>query len=96
MDGKYPALFSLVKKLLLVSHGQARVESGFSTNKEIEVENLAEEGLQAQRRVCDGLNHYGGPLNFPINQKLMQKCQNARSVYRNGLEKAKVHEAETS
>ena len=36
----YVAFFDLSKILLLLSHGQASVEWGFSVNKEIEVENL--------------------------------------------------------
>ena len=33
-------LWELTKKLLLLSHGQASVERGFSINKEISVENM--------------------------------------------------------
>jgi len=45
----YAALFDIVKIFLVLSHGQASVEWGFSVNKEIEVENLHEHSLVAQR-----------------------------------------------
>ena len=35
--------------LLLLSHGQASVERGFSVNKEVMVQNLAEQSLISQR-----------------------------------------------
>ena len=38
----------LTRNLLLVSHGQASVEQGFSTKKEIAVENMAEQTLIVQ------------------------------------------------
>ena len=57
------ALFDIVKVLLVLSHGQASVERGFSVNKEIEVENLHEHSLVAQRIICDHLRAVGGVLN---------------------------------
>ena len=36
----YKSLFSDVKRILILSHGQATVERGFSVNKEAEVESL--------------------------------------------------------
>lgn len=44
MDGSYPDLWTFCKNLLLLSHWQAEVERGFSTNKEVETCNLTEEG----------------------------------------------------
>lgn len=41
-------LWELTKKLLLLSHGQASVERGFSINKEISVENMTEQTLISQ------------------------------------------------
>ena len=52
----YKSLFSVVKLILVLSHGQATVESGFSVNKELEVENFKEHTLVAQRIVCDHVN----------------------------------------
>ena len=58
----YKSLFSDVKVILILSHEQAAVERGFSVNKELEVENLKEHTLVAQRIVCDHVNSVGGVL----------------------------------
>ena len=42
-------LWKVGKLLLALSHGQATVERGFSSNKEVMVENLAQHSLVAQR-----------------------------------------------
>lgn len=41
----YTDLWNFCKKLLLLSHGQAEVERGFSINKEVETCNMSEETL---------------------------------------------------
>ena len=41
-------LWDLTRKLLLLSHGQASVERGFSVNKEISVENMTQLTFTAQ------------------------------------------------
>lgn len=43
--------WNMVKMLLVLSHGQASVESGFSINKELIVENQKEASLVAQRLI---------------------------------------------
>ena len=58
----YKSLFSDVKVILILSHEQAAVERAFSVNKELEVENLKEHTLVAQRIVCDHVNSVGGVL----------------------------------
>lgn len=56
----YQELFQVAQLLLVLSHGQALVERGFSVNKELEIENLANQSLVVQRLVCDYLNAVGG------------------------------------
>jgi hypothetical protein len=46
---EFPNLWSVIKLLLLLSHGQASVEKGRSVNKEVSVEHLAETSLIAQQ-----------------------------------------------
>lgn len=41
-NAKYASLWSLVKQILILSHGQATVERGFSINKETATDNLSE------------------------------------------------------
>ena len=57
-DENHVAFFDLLKILLLLSHGQASVERGFSVNKETEVENLLEHSLVVQT-TCRS-DHYLG------------------------------------
>ena len=45
--------------IMVLSHGQATVERGFSINKEVEVENLKQENIVAQRIVCDASHLQG-------------------------------------
>ena len=75
MSGEnYVALFDKVKILLVLSHGQASVERRFSVNKEIEVDNLHEHSLVAQRIICHHLRAVGGVLNVPITKKLLAEA----------------------
>ena len=48
-------MWSVIKKLLILSHGQASVERGFSYNKTIERENLPENSFTALRIVKDSI-----------------------------------------
>ena len=68
---QYSTFWSTVKNLLLLSHGQASVERGFSINKEIEVENLAEESVVAQRVMCETVMSLGGIHNVDISKSLL-------------------------
>ena len=52
-DKSYKDPWFVIKIVLIFSHGQASVESGFSINSSIIVENLHEESLVAQRLVYD-------------------------------------------
>ena len=45
----YPKAWSVCGLALLLSHGQASVERGFSVNKELVVENQSEQTLSAKR-----------------------------------------------
>jgi len=45
----YPKAWSVCELALLLSHGQASVERGFSVDKELVVENQSEQTLAARR-----------------------------------------------
>ena len=45
--------------VLILSHGNAAVESGFSVNKELLVENMEEDTIVAQRIVFDAIRVSG-------------------------------------
>ncbi len=78
------------------------MESGFSVNEDLLVENLTERSLVAQRMVYDTIKCAGGTLSININKEMMQKCRSAHSAYQEFLEKEKkknkdkVKEAEDS
>ena len=86
MGGSYPDLWTFCKNLLLLSHGQAEVERGFSTNKEVETCNLTEEGIIAQRLICDHVRVFGGVTKVPLTKEMISYCATARTRYRAYLE----------
>lgn len=74
------------QSLLLLSHGQAEVERGFSTNKEVETCNMAEDTVITQRLICDHVKVCGGVAEVPLTKELISYCASARSRYREHLE----------
>ncbi|CAL1262687.1 unnamed protein product [Larinioides sclopetarius] len=91
LEGKksYQKLWAVIKILLILSHGQAVVERGFSVNKNIEVENLKEESYVAKRLILDELNKCGGANNFQITKELRLCAKNARCKYIENINKQK-------
>lgn len=82
----YPELWTFCQSLLLLSHGQAEVERGFSTNKEVETCNMAEDTVITQRLICDHVKVCGGVAAVPLTKELISYCASARSRYREHLE----------
>ncbi len=59
---KYPTLAKLVKNVLIISHGNAQVERGFSINSNIITENrsgLSESSINGLRLVYDAVKYFG-------------------------------------
>ncbi|XP_035985123.1 uncharacterized protein LOC118558689 [Fundulus heteroclitus] len=77
----YPELWTFCRKLLLLSHGQATVERGFSVNKEVEADNMKEDTVVAQRMICDYVSVCGGVLKVPLTKELLAAAASARSQY---------------
>ena len=75
-----------VKLLLILSHGQATVEQGFSVNKEVECENMKEKTLVSQRLIYDHVKQVDGVLNVPITNKLLVSAASARQKFETYLE----------
>lgn len=93
----YPQLWAFIQKLLLLSHGQATVERGFSVNRGVEVTNIQEDTIVAHRVVCDYVALHGGVLKVPLTSGLLSSVVSARSRYRIYLEtekQKKVSEAQ--
>lgn len=92
----YKHLYEIIKMIMILSHGNATVESGFSINKQMLVENQMERSLVARRQVYDEILNAGGTLNIDITNKLKSSCKNAHFRYNQFLEEQKrVNEEDT-
>lgn len=84
----------VVKIVLILSHGNARVEAGFSVNKDALSENMSEDALVAHRIVYDSVQREGGLKNVVISSQMMKSVENAHSQYLQKLEKSRAHQTE--
>lgn len=92
---EYCDLFNFIKRMLILSHGNAVVESGFSVNKNMLVENLTERSLIARRQVYDYICKQGGAINIDISKELKTHCRRAHFKYTSALEeRSKADEKE--
>ena len=66
-----------IKLISILSHGNARVGSGFSINKEILEVNLMEQSLVAQRIVHEEIFKEGGVMKADINKMMMEDVKKA-------------------
>lgn len=90
----FESLWSVISKLLLLSHGQATVERGFSINRQMEVENLVGETYVALRFIVDTVNSLGGNvLDVPMTPELMSSVQSAHRRYKASLEQKRKEQA---
>jgi len=89
---EFSALWHVVKLILIVSHGNAAVESGFSINNDMLVENLLEESLIGQRTVYDAIQKAGGLLSVNIDKRMLQSVRAARSRWEEALRKSAADE----
>ena len=70
----YEKLWSVIRKLLLLSHSQASVERGFSLNRQIEKDNMSEHMLVALRQITDHFVLVGGMLKVEITKELLSSA----------------------
>lgn len=95
-SSSYSELWTIVKLLLVLSHGQATVERGFSVNRQVCVENLKDLSYVSQRVVCDAVEKAGGVLQVPITRELRMAVSAARHKYGAYLEAEKKQNLEAS
>jgi hypothetical protein len=88
-DEAFKDLWKVIKIVLILSHGNASVESGFSINKQILVTNLLEKSLVASRLVYDSINANGGEGAVEITKELINNVKMARSRYHQSLDENK-------
>ncbi|XP_071563117.1 uncharacterized protein [Temnothorax nylanderi] len=72
----YENLSSFMKSVMILSHGNAAVERGFSVNKQCLIENQKEKSLIAQRTIYDTVNAKGGLENFVVTKDLIHAARN--------------------
>lgn len=89
-------LWNLVKSLLILSHGQASVERGFSVNKDTLRPNLTEKNLVALRLVNDtiktklgGNDAVSDVHKINITKNMLASCRMARVRYQSYLDDMK-------
>ena len=82
---EFKEIWSVFQIVFILSHGNARVESGFSVNADVLVENLKEESLIAQRRVYDSVVASGGVLNVNITSGMLTYPRQSHSRYQECL-----------
>ena len=83
---RYPQLWGVCEMILIISHGQATNERGFSVDKEVEICNMQEGTVSAHRLICDYVTVCGGVANVPITKELLNYAATARTRYRAHLE----------
>merc|ERR1711874_542253 len=86
---QYTHAWEIVRKLLVLSHGQAAVERGFSINKHCSMVNQSEDSLVARRFVRDHSNYAGGIENVIVTPGMVTDCKAAGRKYNAHLEKKK-------
>jgi len=91
---QYNKLWEVARMLLILSHGQAQVERGFSINRQMEQDNMDEETCTARRTVCDYVAHLGGADKVDVtNKHLLLHVTSARQKYCAYLDEQKAKKA---
>nr|CAD7434566.1 unnamed protein product [Timema monikensis] len=93
-DANYKHLWEVIKICLVLSHGNATVEGGFSVNKSLLVENMHEKTVTAQRHIHDEIQEAGGIKNIHISKKMLDYMRGARRRYHEYLEMKKQERSE--
>lgn len=71
-----------IKTILIISHGNAALERGFSVNKEAIVEHQTENSLIALRIIYDTVTKAGGLEKIPLTQQMLLNVRMAHSRYK--------------
>ncbi|CAF0979657.1 unnamed protein product [Adineta steineri] len=87
---KYPTVAKLIKNTLIISHGNAHVERGFSINSNIITENrssLSESSINGLRQIHDAVKFYGNDSihKIVVNTDMINVVKKSSSVYRQEL-----------
>ena len=87
---EYITIWKVIKMMLILSHGQAQVERGFSVNKDLSKDNMSPDTIIAFRQVYDSIQQYQCPsYEIPVNSEMLKSCKHSRSRYEIHLENKK-------
>ena len=79
---EYKDLWNVFRMMLVISHGQADIERGFSVNKDIANDNMNEKSFVAHRRVYHGVTSSGYELHeIPVTKEMLTLCKQSRQKY---------------
>ena len=87
---EYARIWEIVQLVLLLSHGQASIERGFSLNKQASDVNMEKDTLVARRIIKDHVIAIGGVEKLTITKELLKSCRAASSRYKTNLEEKKA------
>ena len=76
---EFEEIWSVFQIIFILYHENAYVESGFSMNADMLMENLKGESLIAQRRVSDSIVASGGVLNVNITSGMLTYARQSHS-----------------
>ena len=89
----YEELSSVIKILLVLSHGQSAVEHSFSSGKSLIVENILEESIRNKKMIKDHMLANNITLStIQITNKIQTDYKCARTKYEICLERKKKEE----
>ena len=74
-------LWDLLRKLLILSHGQATVERGCSVNRQVMIENMKEQTCIAQRTIHDHIQSIGGLVSYWLAGNFLQQLVQGKKLY---------------
>ena len=88
-------VFKVIKLLLILSHGQATIEPGFSVNKRAVQMGMESESLVSRRIIYDFVMKLGGDAtDVVITREMRDECQKARGRYQLSLERKREESKE--
>ena len=88
-------LKSILKLVLVLSHGQASIERGFNVNKTILKVNMNEKFVVARKIIIDHMQKNNlDPTSITITKKLIVSVKAARQKYQDPTEEKNKNEKE--
>ena len=78
---EYNTIWKVIKMMLILSHGQAQVERGFSVNKDLSKDNMSPDTIIAFRQVYDSIQQYQcASYEIPVNSEMLKSCKHSFTI----------------